>query len=375
MATLRHAEDIIVSRSHGRRARRSIVASIALLSIGACTQAARAQTESEGTWRLLPRPPLNLSRAQTGVWTGREALFTVIAPRVRRAAAYDPARNRWRRLPNLALPESVVEGGDRSVWTGTDWLLLGQGFVAYRRSTNRWRKLAGPLVPANSTVVWTGTEMIGWGGGCCAEFNADGGAYAPTTNTWRRLPRSPLVGRQGAGGAWTGTRMIIVGGFRERVRGGVTSIVALADGAAYDPTGNRWRRLPRMPAARMDPAVVWTGRDLLVIGGFGQGGPLPGVFAYRPATNRWRVLRSLPEGRGGAAAVWTGSHAILWGGLTRGVNGAVTATGGLVYDPEQDRWSPTAAAPIRSANRPIALRTGRRVIVTGGGRDVAAFAP
>ena len=52
--------------------------------------------------------------------------------------------------------------------------------------------------------------MIGWGGGCCGDASADGAAYDPATNTWRKLPRSPLAPEQSPIGAWTGHELILL---------------------------------------------------------------------------------------------------------------------------------------------------------------------
>ena len=196
--------------------------------------------------------------------------------------------------------------------------------LAYRPATGRWRTLPpSPVAQTRAVVVWTGSQMIGWGGGCCGDFLSDGASYRPATNRWRTLPTSPLEGRQTAAGAWTGRKMVIVGGFREEEVRGVVRSVDLADAAAYDPAARRWRRLPSLPTGRRDATAVWDGRDVLVVGGFSvtERPPyrraLAGVFAYRPFTNRWRRLRPLPHGRSGHAAVWTGTRMLVWGGEVR----------------------------------------------------------
>jgi len=75
------------------------------------------------------------------------------------------------------------------------------------------------------------------------------------------------TGRMGAVAAWTGRRLLIWGGETGR-----TSFVAAADGLAFDPGTDRWSRLPRGPlAGRSQADAVWTGRELIVWGGFGAG--------------------------------------------------------------------------------------------------------
>ncbi len=40
-------------------------------------------------------------------------------------------------------------------------------------------------------MAWTGTEMIVWGGGDANTDLADGAAYDPATNSWRKRSHPP----------------------------------------------------------------------------------------------------------------------------------------------------------------------------------------
>ena len=52
---------------------------------------------------------------------------------------------------------------------------------------------------------------------------------------------------------------------------------------AYDPKTNRWSQLPPAPIlGRMDPAAVWTGRELLVWGGGDSYPAFADGAAFRP---------------------------------------------------------------------------------------------
>ncbi len=372
----------------GRRALRLGLAALGVAGLAAGEVARSADTAppagSGEIWRLLPAAPIDLAGVSTGIWTGREVMFTVPGIGVRRAAAYDPATGRWRRLPGGPAPSTGLEGRDRSVWTGREWILIGWGpNIAYRPATNSWRRLpAAPGVAASPVVVWTGSQVIVWGGGCCSDFSADGAVYRPSTNTWRRLPPSTLSARQAATGTWTGREVVIVGGFTERTfPDGVTRSITFGDAAAYNPNTGSWRRLPPMPAPRRDAVVLWEGRDVLVLGGrrptSAGGGLATGVLAYRPATDRWRLLRPMPRGRIGHAAVWTGSRAIIWGGTVErgGVSAEPTST--LSFDPVRNAWAALPPSPVAGRSDPAAVWTGREMIVTGGvasGEDATAAA-
>jgi len=77
-----------------------------------------------------------------------------------------------------------------------------------------WSTLpAAPIPPrAGAAVVWTGREMIVWGGATGQnqdELRADGAAYEPATNGWRTLPAAPIAARVDPSAVWTGTEMIV----------------------------------------------------------------------------------------------------------------------------------------------------------------------
>jgi spore germination protein GerM len=312
-----------------------------------------------GNWRLVPRSPITPDfDSATAVWTGTEMLafgrdtitaldangnpYAVETRNV--AAAYVPGGG-WRRLTP---PQSsgTAPSRDTAVWTGTELLVWGSN-LAYDPAANRWRRLPAP--PAGGGLVaWTGKEMIGWGGGCCGDASNDGAAYDPATNTWRKLAHSPLPGSQHPIGAWTGKELIVV------VGGG--------QAAAYEPAQDAWRSITPLPQSNVlvgGASAVWDGKELLVGGtSAAHHRRISGGFAYDPATNLWRRLPPAPIGRSGAAAVWAGTRMLLWGG----------GSSGTAYAPVADEWSSLPPAPLPAKLEATAVWTGRSMIVWGGVR-------
>jgi hypothetical protein len=291
------------------------------------------------------------------------------------AAAYDPASHRWRRLASPGRTGSFL--GYTGAWTGKELLLFGQGMrAAYAPSTGHWRRLPGSRLlsvhDGFGLTVWTGRELIGWGGGCCGDAFDDGVAYNPRTNVWRPLPRSPLAGSQHPIGAWTGRELIVLVGDDDP--DGNPWPARLARAAAYDPASNSWRRLPRIPRGRGGANAVWDGHELLVVAGSAEapaGTPPPPArvgFALDPATNRWRSLPAMDAGRTGAAAVWTGTKLLLWGGSASpsGTPRVTAPAHGLAFDPRTNRWSTLPAGPLLGRVDPTAVWTGRQLLVWGG---------
>jgi hypothetical protein len=103
---------------------------------------------------------------------------------------------------------------------------------------------------------------------------------------------------------WTGTEVLAVGGS--------SSNGPVLGGAAYDPAANRWRSVsaPPDPVDVSDATATWTGRLLVVARGPSR------VQVYDPAGDKWSVMPGLSEGpRVGSVAVWTGVEMVFWGGF------------------------------------------------------------
>jgi N-acetylneuraminic acid mutarotase len=231
--------------------------------------------------------------------------------------------------------------------------------MAFDPATGRWQRLSHTLY--GGSLVWTGREAIGWGGGCCGDAWSVGSAYNPATDRFRRLARSPLAPSQRPLGAWTGRELILlVSGFTPD---GKPSPARFARAAAYDPAKNAWRRIAPLPYAglRFADTAVWDESELLVAG---TGANARSAFAYNPATNHWRRLASLPSGRVGASAIWTGKQLLLWGGQNPGASR--TLGGGLAYDPSTNRWSTLPAGPFRARSGSEVAWTGSALLVWGG---------
>jgi hypothetical protein len=223
-----------------------------------------------------------------------------------------------------------------------------------------WRHIAEPPIPPSGgmATVWTGRQLVAWGGGSGGGGNwqasAAGAAYDPAADRWEVLSPAPVPGRIGASAVWTGREVLFWGG-----QAGSGTI--FADGAAYDPAAKRWRTLPPAPIGpRTQHQAVWTGREMVVWGGYGRCCPIdsvihdPAAAAYDPATDRWRRIADVPPPWSGddgfVATVVSDGRPLIW---RRGVLGA--------YDPTADVWRgvprfpPPAALPAGSTIDPVAL--------------------
>lgn len=240
-----------------------------------------------------------------------------------------------------------------------------------------WTPLpTAPIAPRiQDFSVWTGTEMIVWGGaGASTRNSAQGAAYDPSTNTWTELPTAPISGRVGPVGVWTGTEALIFGG--------VTNDGQPTNGAAYDPATNTWRSLAAAPLGNLTDSgsyTVWTGSRMLAWGFFGNSSSGSGcgneahgdgscaVGVFDPATNTWTVGATAPvEAPLFGDAFWTGQEMIVIGlgggsGRSEGTDIAVA------YNPHTDTWRQLPASPLPGArDDELAAWDGTELIVGGG---------
>jgi hypothetical protein len=247
----------------------------------------------------------------------------------------------------------------------------------------RWARLPrAPIAPRNEyAAVWTGKQMIVWGGYSNTAQYGDGAAYDPATRTWTKLAAGPLAGEDLAVTVWTGKDMLIFGG------SGTSG--SSSDGAAYDPATNTWRKLAPIPRSLggnltgSGSYAVWTGKVMLAWGFFGHGGGPSGggslaAATYDPATNSWTTGAVAPaQAPLFGDAFWTGKEMIVWGSVSPG------RLQGVAYDPATRKWSALPASPLGRAGRDsmLAVWTGKYLVVGGGDgraglkKDAAAYDP
>jgi hypothetical protein len=114
----------------------------------------------------------------------------------------------------------VARDGGSAVWDGQEMIVVGGGVargVAFDPATDTWRWLAPMRYPRTGQVaVWTGNQVLVWGGemGTWQHPVAPphGEAYDPATDQWTAMTRSPLQARTDALAVWTGSQMIVWGG-------------------------------------------------------------------------------------------------------------------------------------------------------------------
>jgi Bacterial Ig-like domain len=330
-------------------------------------------------------PALSDARA---VWTGTKAIvygwelgdvgdFGIVGEGRNGGGIYDPATDTWQPgFPPSGQPSSRFSF--TATWNGSSMIIWGGRFgdairgdgALYDPESDAWAPLTPPVdlniaATYSHTAIWTGTELIVWGGLTANEEATNQGfAYEPGTDQWRALSAvgapSP---RYAATAVWTGTEVVIWGGSSDDGE-------ALANGARYDPIADTWTPLPTAATAfgPDSSSAVWTGSELLVWNGgkTEAGQTLNDRFRettlrlYNPVTDSWRSSDSgwEPFYGFGFRAYWTGSQLLTF--ASNAFDGAYS------YDSLTDSWQPIANDPVMIRSGPVSVWAGSRLVVWSG---------
>lgn len=255
------------------------------------------------------------------------------------------------------------------VWTGEEVLVLGgtsgPGIdvigAAYAPSTDSWRRISAPpgFVPDQSMSslgpdgVWSGSDLIFW---------REALAYAPETDSWRTITPSPLSSRWGSGVAMISGRVVVWGGCPiavtdERCQAEGS---ALDDGAVYDIESDDWEMLSASPLAPGAEVRAAGNDDEVVFATTRHGGGSAGavsIAAYDPVEGVWRTIDSPPGTYGALVTLAAGARqiALVGGG---GPIALLTASTG--------QWEMIGTPEVGPRGVAVAW-IGDDFVVTGGG--------
>ncbi|HET9770067.1 MAG TPA: hypothetical protein VFS16_04195, partial [Acidimicrobiia bacterium] len=398
---------------------------------GAPTTSAGGGTGSTSTtaldgagWKQLPRAPIAGREGHNAVWTGREMVVwggigDPTADPLTDGAAFDPQARTWRRIaPAPLAPRTEAE----VFWTGTEMVVFG-GFsvevdplmdgAAWNPASDTWRRITAPPIGVRDGMViaWAGDRLVVWGGATIPSLDDpdaetvmhnDGAAWVAAGGDWVALPAAPITPRSAAESVWTGTRLVVTGGYN------IGEEDDRRDGAAFDPLSGTWspiaaRPVPGSCGGAVPCAGVWTGSVALF--------PGTGV-TYDPAGDRWSAMAALPAGDGlvtEETATWTGRRLLVWGNTpptsdgdevesvegdgTTGDGAEVIDDGEMAdeesrgpaaafgYDPAANRWEAFPVGPLAGREYHSAVWTGQEMLVWGGNAgdtglaDGAAYRP
>lgn len=220
------------------------------------------------------------------VWTGTEMIVwggfgghgvpidSVLHDHV--AVAYHPGTDRWRGLASVPEPWSGDDGPAVSLSDAPRMLVWRRGSLgAYDMTANAWANLGTPSFPPSncgstagptSVATTAANKVLVWTGGCEA---VNGAAYEPSTKRWERIADAPVP-------------ILSVASADEVVYAATAKDdVSRVDLSRYSVEEDSWSVLPPAPIPLGQlPFVVWTGREVLVWGGYAVHGDPPTGAAY-----------------------------------------------------------------------------------------------
>ena len=286
-----------------------LLATVAAILVASTAGAATADWEARAP---MPLPRTEVSAAVVGSEIVVLGGFTADGGSSRRVDAYSPARNSWRRLPNLPI------GVNHAMAVGARGRAVVLG--GYRSSGEVQR----------------------------AVFELRGGA-------WRALPRLPFP-RAAAGAAVAGGRIVVAGGVGESRRLARNALV-------FDLRTRRWSVVPG-PTPREHLGVTSLAGVVYAVGGRTAGidTNLLHFESFRPGDRSWKRLQPVPDARGGTGAAGIAGRIVSVGGEEPG--GTIAEV--LAYRVADRRW--VRLDDMRTPRHGVGVAALRgRVYVIGGG--------
>ena len=260
----------------------------------------------------MPLPRTEVSAAAVGNEIVVLGGLTIEGGASRRVDAYSPARDSWRRLPDL--PVGVHHA-----------MAVGVGGKPY---------VLGGYTAAGVTLRT---------------------AFVLEKGAWRALPRMPFP-RAAAGVGVSGRSIVVAGGIGESRRLARSALV-------FDTRTRRWSSAPG-PTPREHLGVTSFAGTVYAVAGrtVGLDTNLLQFESWRPGQSRWQRLQPIPDPRGGTGAAALRGQIVSAGGEEP--DGTIAEV--LTYRIAEKRWIRLPDLPTPRHGVGMAA-LGGRVYVIGGG--------
>lgn len=163
----------------------------------------------------------------------------------------------------------------------------------------------------------------------------------------------PYEPRSGQVSVWTGEELLVVGGTTGTAE--PPPMALQLDGAV-----RRIAEPPLSPGWYPGMTAVWTGDQMLIVTGVRD---IQGmvVLAYTPATDTWTVSDPIPDGQTLEGAVWTGTELIFVGGVQNGPGDQAWS-----FNPATGDWTHLPDPGIPPVEGMQGVWTGTEAVFYGG---------
>jgi hypothetical protein len=247
-----------------------------------------AYDPAKDSWRKFTAPPFKRRGTEAVwlsgemiVWGGIEGCCPIDSTvHDRDVIAYDPVADRWRTLPDA--PQGVAGDGGPAVSLERDGMMLvfrGTHLYALDPEAKEWHDLGAPTFPEKKMVCMStngpsqvaalaGDHLFTWSGGC----SATDGAVHTTNDGWSRIadPEKGLFVAAAADDAIYATAS----------DPDDEEAISIVRYSVADDTWSDVKGTP--PSIGYDPALMWTGAEVIVWGGYGGNDRPPAGALYTP---------------------------------------------------------------------------------------------
>lgn len=230
-----------------------------------------------------------------------------------------------------------------------------------RQETQRWQ-IRAPLPGPRSRLALASfrNQLYAIGGETPTGVTGSVDTYLPERNEWQ--PRSNLPRALANIQAAVLKNLIYVPG-GTLADGRITNSVV-----RYDAIADAWGEGPPLPEPRAGYALVSTGENLYLLGGFDGGGVVDSVLIFDPGSGTWQDGPALPAPRAFAGAVVLNKRIYVAGGF----DGTQPTNSLFVLDLGAAEPAWTIAAPMQSTRSGLGLGTeGSALYAFGGGWNQA----
>jgi Kelch motif len=286
------------------------VASLAAFLVLAAPVALAAFTAWESR-APLPIPRTEVTAAVVGSEIAVVGGFNLDRSASRRADAYSPARDRWRRLPDLpvGVHHAMAVGQRGRLYVLGGYTAAGIPLrVAFVLERGRWRALPRMPFPRAAAGAGIARRKIVVAGGVAAagRLARNGLSFDLRTRRWS-VVAGPTPREHLAVTALAGT-IYAIGG---RTSGLDTNLLHFE---SFRPGDRSWRRLQPVPDPRGGTGAASLPGVIVSAGGEEPGGTIAEVLAYRVAERRWVRLDDLRTPRHGVGVAALGGRVFVIGG-------------------------------------------------------------
>lgn len=406
---------------HQQRARQvwaiiGIAAAMVVALVAVSTARRTPAPVADGRWLPMAEAPIPPRSMPATAWTGEEVIVAggeaADGTRLRDAAAYNPATNTWRRLPDAPAP---IGPGSQTALT-QDALVIGLHGNGVRvtpvRDASTINRLAAETTPMMLDLDISRWQVLDRPGDLLALAALDGEAVAlaakvprtgsddlqlyrldPTTRSWSPILEGLTPDGMDDVGQWATIagpetltflpqRWLLAngrptpGGFvLESTTGPITRLPALPLGRPRRPEAKTFGIVESQVAGLSGGQIV-----AVALANDNTGGLTTVARRYDPGTGAWAAVDAPPELTldfdllGSVPLTWTPFGTILTGGIDRGMrfdDGRVSGSSARTLLAAGSKSWKTLPGPALDLNRVghVSLWTGRELVVWGGLRQ------